>query len=718
MTDWAARVLDEVDAAAAGAEARLAALVRVPSVGGTDAEARDPGRCSPRDLRGPRPRGRPLAAAARRAAGRAGLPRRRGASAREAWGLVGRLPGRGDGPSLMLDGHVDVVPTGDLATRGAGPDPFSGAVVAGELHGRGACDMKAGLVAAMTAVEAVRRAGAPLRGDVLLACVPGEEDGGLGTYATLRRGWRADACVLPEPTGLDVVPANGGALTFRLRVPGVATHASRRTEGVSAITKALPVLAALERLEARRNADVDPVMARWPVAYPLSVGRIEAGDWASTVPDLLVAEGRLGVALDEPVEDARRRARGRGGRGVRGRPVAGGAPGARRVVGRAVRVRAAAGRQRPGRAGRPRPTPGPAVAPRRAGARRTAATSGCSPAPASPRCTTGRATRASRTPRTSGCRSPRCTPPPARWRCSPSTSAASPSLSLPLWTPTHRRDGVSGAAASTKRRPAGLWTGRAATGAGSATLRRWRRDGRGGRCGGRDLAAPADDQPRAAPGLARRQHAAARHRPRPGGRHRRPRPALRAARRARGRHPRPGRPAGGRGPARACRPRRADHLLGLLERSGVLHDGAADHRALARLSQAERDRLQPDVAAASATRAGSRRRAPACSADAGTGRSWCTEPAGWAPRWSGCWPRPGSARSASPTPVLVRTGRPRPGRPGSRRGRRPPRRGGLRGRPGRSRRRAGPGRPSRSTGPTSSCSHPTPPGRSGAWSTS
>ena len=66
------------------------------------------------------------------------------------------------------------------------------------------------------------------------------------------------------------------------------------------------MLAALERLEAQRNAEVDPMMARWPVAYPLSIGRIEAGDWASTVPDLLVAEGRLGVALDEPVADARR----------------------------------------------------------------------------------------------------------------------------------------------------------------------------------------------------------------------------------------------------------------------------------------------------------------------------------------------------------------------------------------------------------------------------
>ena len=303
MTDWAARVLDEVDAGLPAAEARLAALVQVPSVGGSDAEVEIQAHLAD-DLAG------------------AGLevdhwqlplpellaePDFPGVEVErnEAWGLVGRLPGRGDGPTLLLDGHVDVVPTGDPGAWSR-PDPFSGAVVADELHGRGACDMKAGLVAAIAAVEAVRRAGAPLRGDVLLACVPGEEDGGLGTYATLRRGWRADACVLPEPTGLDIVPANGGALTFRLRVPGVATHASRRTEGVSAITKALPVLAALERLEARRNADVDPVMARWPVAYPLSVGRIEAGDWASTVPDLLVAEGRLGVALDEPVEEARR----------------------------------------------------------------------------------------------------------------------------------------------------------------------------------------------------------------------------------------------------------------------------------------------------------------------------------------------------------------------------------------------------------------------------
>jgi acetylornithine deacetylase len=146
---------------------------------------------------------------------------------------------------------------------------------------------------------------APLRGDVLLAAVQGEEDGGLGTYALLQRGWRADACVIPEPTGLDLVPASAGALTFRLRVRGHATHASRRTEGESALEHFWPVWQALRDLEQRRNERVDPLMQRWPMPYAVSIGKVRCGDWASSVPDLLVAEGRFGVALDESVIEAR-----------------------------------------------------------------------------------------------------------------------------------------------------------------------------------------------------------------------------------------------------------------------------------------------------------------------------------------------------------------------------------------------------------------------------
>lgn len=304
MVDHAARVLAQVDDGLPAAIRLLGELVATPSVGGTDAEHE-------------------IQARLRRDLDAAGLevdhwrlplsdllarPDFPGVEVerREAWGLVGRLPGDGSGAgrTLMLNGHVDVVPIGDPAawTR---PDPFSGQVTGDTLYGRGACDMKGGLVAALLAVAAVRRSGVRLRGDLLLACVCGEEDGGLGTYAMLDRGWRADACVVPEPTGLDLVTANAGALTFRLLVRGRATHASRRTEGVSAVEKFLPVWAALQRLEARRNRGVDPVMARWPVAYPLSVGTVRSGDWASSVPDLLVAEGRLGVALDEPVQDAR-----------------------------------------------------------------------------------------------------------------------------------------------------------------------------------------------------------------------------------------------------------------------------------------------------------------------------------------------------------------------------------------------------------------------------
>ncbi len=302
MAPWSERVLAQLDESDA-TTGLLCDLVRVPSETGTDAEHDLTARlaaltghlgldidhwqvsldtlCADPDF--------------------PGLEAPRG----EAWGLVARLPGTGDGASLMLNSHVDVVPPGDRSAWSV-PDPYAGAVVAGDVVGRGACDMKGGLVAALAAVRAIIGSGVRLRGDLLLALVQSEEDGGLGTFATLQRGWRADACVIPEPTSLAIVPANAGALTFRLRVRGRAAHASRRTEGTSAIEKLFPILRAIEALEGRRSRDVDPLMSRWPIAYPISIGRVSAGDWASSVPDLLVAEGRFGVALDEPVAAARR----------------------------------------------------------------------------------------------------------------------------------------------------------------------------------------------------------------------------------------------------------------------------------------------------------------------------------------------------------------------------------------------------------------------------
>ncbi|MGW1727331.1 ArgE/DapE family deacylase [Streptomyces sp. NPDC002306] len=224
----------------------------------------------------------------------------------EAWGLVGRTADGADGdagPTLILQGHVDVVPPGDAAAWDG--DPFVPRVSGDMVHGRGACDMKAGLAAHLAALAAIRAAGVRLRGRVAVHFVVGEEDGGIGAFGTLRRGHRGDACVITEPTDGTVVTANAGALTFRIAVPGRAAHASSRDAGVSAIDAYLPLHQALARLEAARNEDVSPLMAEYPIPYALSVGTLRAGDWASSVPDLLVAEGRLGVRLGEDVAAAR-----------------------------------------------------------------------------------------------------------------------------------------------------------------------------------------------------------------------------------------------------------------------------------------------------------------------------------------------------------------------------------------------------------------------------
>ncbi|HET9379794.1 MAG TPA: ArgE/DapE family deacylase [Streptomyces sp.] len=222
----------------------------------------------------------------------------------EAWGLVGTTPDEGgDGPTLILQGHVDVVPPGDLGAWEG--DPFVPRIVGDVVHGRGACDMKAGLAAHLGALGAIRTAGLRLRGRVAAHFVVGEEDGGLGAFGTLRRGHRGDACFISEPTSGAVVTANAGSQTFRLSVPGRATHGSTRDEGVSAVDAYLPLHRALARLEAERNLDPDPLMARYRIPYALSVGTVRAGDWASSVPDLLIAEGRYGVRLDEDPAQAR-----------------------------------------------------------------------------------------------------------------------------------------------------------------------------------------------------------------------------------------------------------------------------------------------------------------------------------------------------------------------------------------------------------------------------
>lgn len=215
----------------------------------------------------------------------------------EGYGVVGTLGGEGM-PALVLQSHVDVVPTGDLE-KWVDRDPFSGDVRDGVVHGRGACDMKAGAAANLAVARALVASGVTLERPFGMHSVVSEEDGGLGAFATLLRGHGGEAAVLSEPTSTRIVVANAGALTFELRVAGRAAHGSTRLEGYSAVDAFLPIYRALLDLERARNARRDPLFGDNPLPYPISIGTLRAGDWASSVPDLLVAEGRLGVQLGE-----------------------------------------------------------------------------------------------------------------------------------------------------------------------------------------------------------------------------------------------------------------------------------------------------------------------------------------------------------------------------------------------------------------------------------
>jgi acetylornithine deacetylase len=222
----------------------------------------------------------------------------------EALGVVARLGGDGDGPTLLFDGHVDVVGAGALDEWTV--PPWELTVRDGRAFGRGAVDMKGGLLCALEAVRSIQRAGIRLAGDLLIASVIGEEDGGTGTLAILERGHHADAAVIMEPTRLAVAPAHAGALNFRVVLHGEAAHGCVRYEGVSAISMLPTVLEALDRLETERNARlVSPLFAGYRVPFGISVGRVAGGDWPSTVAERAVLEGRYGVAPGEHLDAAR-----------------------------------------------------------------------------------------------------------------------------------------------------------------------------------------------------------------------------------------------------------------------------------------------------------------------------------------------------------------------------------------------------------------------------
>lgn len=171
--------------------------------------------------------------------------------------VVGVLRGQGGGRSLILNGHIDVVPAGDRELWDA--NPYSGARIGDRIVGRGSADMKGGIAAMVSALEGVRDAGIRLRGDVILESVVNEEFGGMnGTLACCVKGYTADAAIVTEPTSLRVIAATKGGQAYRATVRGLAVHHGWWWQGVSALDNAMVVRDALRSWEERRAAQPSP----------------------------------------------------------------------------------------------------------------------------------------------------------------------------------------------------------------------------------------------------------------------------------------------------------------------------------------------------------------------------------------------------------------------------------------------------------------------------
>ena len=213
--------------------------------------------------------------------------------------VVARI-GTGDGPTLMLNGHLDVV-----GTDGMTHAPFDAAERDGRLYGRGATDMKGGVAAMCAAAWRAAQAGA-LGAEVIVAAVADEEWSSIGTHDLLARGVRADAAVVTEPTRLAVCPAHRGFAWLEVTVHGRAAHGSRYDIGGDAILHAGLLLAELDVLERevlprRRH----PLLGR----ASLHAGTIAGGVGLSTYPDRCVLTVERRTLPGESDEDVLREMR-------------------------------------------------------------------------------------------------------------------------------------------------------------------------------------------------------------------------------------------------------------------------------------------------------------------------------------------------------------------------------------------------------------------------
>ncbi len=212
------------------------------------------------------------------------------------------------GKSLILQGHIDVVPTGapELWSR----DPFKAEIIDGWMHGRGAADMKCGVSAMVFALDALRRLGLEPASTVHVETVSEEECTGNGALSTLVRGYRADAALIPESMGHKIIRAELGAVWFRLRILGQPGHVlASAAPGAHAILAAGDYIATLQGLTAEINAEARSHPYFGPIESPVKFnpGKIRGGDWLGSVPSWCELECRLSVLPGQTLADVRAR---------------------------------------------------------------------------------------------------------------------------------------------------------------------------------------------------------------------------------------------------------------------------------------------------------------------------------------------------------------------------------------------------------------------------
>ncbi|MEX1233729.1 MAG: ArgE/DapE family deacylase [Roseovarius sp.] len=208
------------------------------------------------------------------------------------------------GRSLILQSHLDVVPEGlhDMWSDA----PFSGKIDGDWMYGRGSGDMKAGAAANLFALDALRSLGLQPAATVYVQSVVEEESTGNGALQTFLQGYTADAAFIPEPEEEMLVRANLGVLWFQVQVRGVPVHVREMGEGANAIDAAYRIVAALREIEEDWNKDKAGRPHFENEAHPinLNIGKIEGGDWASSVPSWCNVDCRIGIYPGVSAEEA------------------------------------------------------------------------------------------------------------------------------------------------------------------------------------------------------------------------------------------------------------------------------------------------------------------------------------------------------------------------------------------------------------------------------